>query len=102
LTERLEEAQTDFEKCVALNPDFVQAKIQLAYCIYKKAQLMQSPILAQNAMEEFEKISKENPTSPDALGLHAQVSAVHSHNIPSLNGHHYFALKCAILEFLCK
>lgn len=73
MTERLEEARVDFEKCIKLNPDFVQAKIQLAYCTYKKAQIIQSPVLARGAMEEFEKISKENPTCPDALGLYAQV-----------------------------
>ncbi|KXJ11106.1 mitochondrial import receptor subunit TOM70 [Exaiptasia diaphana] len=72
LTEKLEDARLDFEKCIELNPDFVQAKIQLAYCIYKKAQIMQSPTLARGAMEEFERISKDHPDSPDALGLHAQ------------------------------
>ncbi|KAK3744769.1 hypothetical protein QZH41_013302 [Actinostola sp. cb2023] len=72
MTERLDDAREDFQKCLELNPNFIQAKIQLAYCIYKKAQLMQSSVLAKGAMDEFERISKEHPDSPDALGLHAQ------------------------------
>ncbi|XP_031555205.1 mitochondrial import receptor subunit TOM70-like [Actinia tenebrosa] len=72
LSERLNEAKADFETCIELNPSFIQAKVQLAYCKYKTAQISQSPMMAKSAMEEFEKISSENPDCPDALSLHAQ------------------------------
>ena len=73
LTEKLTEAKEDFEKSISLNPSFVPAKIQLAYCIYKSALIAQAPILAQGAVEMMEKVVESHPDSPDAISLYAQV-----------------------------
>ena len=73
LSERLTEAKEDFEKSISLNENFIPAKIQLAYCIYKSAALQQSPILAQGALEMLRKTVQDYPDSADAHSLFAQV-----------------------------
>ena len=67
------EAKADFEKCIELNDNFIPAKTQLAYCIYKSAVMQQAPILAQGAVEMLENLVEKYPESADAVGLYAQV-----------------------------
>lgn len=73
LSEKLDEAKEDFEKCISLNDSFIPAKIQLAYCIYKSAALQQSPILAHGALDMLQKTVETYPESADAHSLYAQV-----------------------------
>ncbi|KAL9964039.1 hypothetical protein ACROYT_G027613 [Oculina patagonica] len=73
LSEKLQEAKEDFEKCISLNDSFIPAKIQLAYCIYKSAALQQSPILAHGAVDMLQKTVDKYPDSADAHSLFAQV-----------------------------
>ena len=77
LTEKLSEAKDDFEKCMEINPTFVPAKVQLAFCIYKTAMTQQSVLLVQGAKRMFTDIITNHPKHADAYSLFAQVNIGH-------------------------
>ena len=56
-----------------INPTFVQAKVQLAFCIYKTAMMQQSALLLQGAKRMFNDIITSHPKHADAYSLFAQV-----------------------------
>ncbi|XP_028401862.1 mitochondrial import receptor subunit TOM70-like [Dendronephthya gigantea] len=74
LTDKLPEAKEDFERCVEINPSFVSAKVQLAFCIYKTAMTQQSTLLLQGAKRMFNDIIASHPTHADAYSLFAQLN----------------------------
>lgn len=69
----MQEAKDDFERCAELNPSFVPAKVQLAFCIYKTALMQQSALLIQGARRMFDDIISSHPKHADAYSLFAQV-----------------------------
>ena len=56
-----------------INPVFVPAKVQLAFCIYKTAMMQQSALLLQGAKRMFNDIISSHPRHADAYSLFAQV-----------------------------
>jgi hypothetical protein len=59
-----------------INPSFVPAKVQLAFCIYKTAMMQQSALLLQGAKRMFNDIFSSHPKHADAYSLFAQVIAL--------------------------
>ncbi|CAB3983773.1 mitochondrial import receptor subunit TOM70-like, partial [Paramuricea clavata] len=74
LTEKLPAAKEDFERCMEINPSFVPAKVQLAFCIYKTAMMQQSALLLQGAKRMFNDIISSHPKHADAYSLFAQLN----------------------------
>jgi len=73
LTERLNEAQADFEKAISLDPKFVAPRLQLGYCLCKKAMQMMQPSMMQEANKMMQETTELFPESPEAWSLYGQL-----------------------------
>ncbi|KAK2158456.1 hypothetical protein LSH36_170g04057 [Paralvinella palmiformis] len=72
LTERIEDAVTDFEKSLELSPHFAVAQVQKCYTDYRLAFHRHSPLQLQNAISAFQKTIEKFPDCAEGYALYGQ------------------------------
>lgn len=72
--EKTEEARSDFQRAVELNPNFPIAVVQKCYTDYRHAMQSQNAILLTKSLEDFRKSIEKFPSCPETYILFAQVS----------------------------
>lgn len=75
LMEKTDEAISDFQKAVQLNPNFSVAVVQKCYSEYRHAMQSQNVNLLMQSMEDFKDSLKKFPRCPETYILYAQVKA---------------------------
>jgi len=70
--DRVEEAVSDFQKSVDLNPDFAVTNIQKCYTEYRLAQMCRIPLQLQESMETFQKQLKRFLKCAEGYRLYGQ------------------------------
>lgn len=71
--ERTDEARTDFQRAVELNPNFSVAVVQKCYSDYRQAMQTQNVDLLMQSMQDFRKAIEKFPNCPETYILFAQV-----------------------------
>lgn len=71
--EKLDEAKSDFEKAVELNPGFGVAYVQKCYADYRFAVAKRDMNLMNTAMTNFNKAFEKFPDCSECYTLYAQV-----------------------------
>ncbi|XP_030747196.1 mitochondrial import receptor subunit TOM70 [Sitophilus oryzae] len=73
LMEKTEEARSDFEKAVELNPNFPIAVVQKCYTDYRHAMQTQNAVLLMRSLEDFRNAIEKFPSCAETYILFAQV-----------------------------
>lgn len=73
--EKTDEARSDFQKAVNLNPDFSVAVVQKCYSDYRHAMQSQDVDLLMQSMQDFKDSLIKFPDCPETYILYAQVKA---------------------------
>ncbi|CAG9822976.1 unnamed protein product [Phaedon cochleariae] len=73
LMEKTDEARSDFQKAVSLNPNFAVAVVQKSYSDYRQAMQTQDVGLLMQSMNDFRSAIERFPTCPETYILFAQV-----------------------------
>lgn len=71
--EKIDEAKSDFEKAVELNPDFGVAYVQKCYTDYRYAVTKRDMNEMNNSMTNFNKAFEKFPDCAECYTLYAQV-----------------------------
>lgn len=71
--DKTDQARSDFEKAVSLNPDFPIAYVQKCYANYRYALLTQNSEMINATLDLFKKATKKYPNCLEAFVLYAQV-----------------------------
>jgi import receptor subunit TOM70 len=72
LLENVEEAVKDFEKSVALSPNFPVAHVQKCYTDFRMAAMTSSMLIVESAMKTFEKTVERFPNCTEGYALYGQ------------------------------
>ena len=71
--EKTDEARSDFQRAVELNPDFPIAVVQKCYTDYRHAMQAQDIGLLMKSLDDFRKAIDQFPGCPETYILFAQV-----------------------------
>lgn len=84
LMEKTDDARSDFEKAVELNPNFPIAVVQKCYTDYRHAMQAQDVGVLMKSLQDFREAIIRFPSCPETYILFAQVRIMH-YSILSLN-----------------
>lgn len=76
LLDNVDEAKSDFEKAVELNPDFGVAYVQKCYTDYRYSLVKRDLIMMSDSMANFKKAIERFPDCSECYTLYAQVNIV--------------------------
>uniref|UniRef100_F6R6J0 Mitochondrial import receptor subunit TOM70 n=1 Tax=Ciona intestinalis TaxID=7719 RepID=F6R6J0_CIOIN len=72
LLDKVDLALADFDKCIALNPNFAMAHAQRCYTMYRQSHSKKDVVKTEEAMNKFNDIISQYPHCSETYGLYAQ------------------------------
>uniref|UniRef100_A0A8C9R3N4 Translocase of outer mitochondrial membrane 70 homolog A (S. cerevisiae) n=1 Tax=Scleropages formosus TaxID=113540 RepID=A0A8C9R3N4_SCLFO len=72
LLDQVEEAVSDFDKCISLRPDSALAQAQKCFALYRQAYTGSNSSQVQTAMDGFEDVIRRFPKCAEGYALYAQ------------------------------